>query len=366
VQVAVEQARTLCHAPLAGATHEPAALLAEAIVARAPAGLEHVFYSDDGSTALEVAIKMALGYQRRRGRPGRTKFVALEGAFHGETLGVTALGGVELFRRAFAGVLMDVAFVPPPLRDEAPGGPAHARLARLLAEHGHEIAAVVVEPMVQGAAGMLVQPPSFLRAVREACDEHDVIFVADEVFTGYGRTGPFWAVEHAGVAPDILCTAKGFSGGMLPMAATLAARRVFEAFLGPPEAAFYYGHSFCGNPLGARIALEVLRVMADERVLEGVPARAAKIAATFNRLGELDGASGARSIGMIGAVDLGEGGYLGGAGWRAHEKARELGAYLRPLGDTVYVAPPLNIPEADLDELLAIIEASVRHALGHG
>ncbi len=150
------------------------------------------------------------------------------------------------------------------------------------------------------------------------------------------------------------------------MAATLAARRVFEAFLGPPEAAFYYGHSFCGNPLGARIALEVLRVMEEERVLEGVPARAAKIASTFGRLGELQGASGARSIGMIGAVDLGEGGYLGGAGWRAHEKARELGAYLRPLGDTVYVAPPLNIPEADLDELLAIIEASVRHALGHG
>jgi adenosylmethionine-8-amino-7-oxononanoate aminotransferase len=206
-------------------------------------------------------------------------------------------------------------------------------------------------------------PPSFLRAARAACDAHDIVLVADEVFTGYGRTGPFWAVEHAGVSPDLLCTAKGFSGGVLPMAATLATEAIFEAFLGPPEAAFHYGHSFCGNPLGASVALEVLRVFEDERVLEGVAPRAQKIARAFSRLGALDGCSGARSIGMIGAVDLGAGGYLGGAGWRAHEKARRLGAYLRPLGDTVYIAPPLNIPDADLDELLSIVEASVRAAL---
>lgn len=364
VEAAVSQARTLAHVAMAGATHEPAVLLAEALVARAPRGLTHVFYSDDGSTALEAAIKMAIGYQRRRGRPGRTRFVSLEGAFHGETLGVTALGGVEVFRRAYAGVLMDVSFVAPPAFGDATGEAACEGLSRLLAEQGDQIAALVLEPIVQGAEGMRIYTPAFLRAARAACDEHDILLVADEVFTGYGRTGTFWAVEHAGISPDILATAKGFSGGMLPMAATLANDRVFDAFLGPPDAAFFYGHSFCGNPLGARVALEVLRVFEDERVLEGIPERARKIAAAFAEIGLLEGCRDARAIGMIGAVDLGAGGYLGDAGWQAHRKARELGAYLRPLGDTVYVAPPLNIAISDLEELLGIVRESVRFALG--
>jgi adenosylmethionine-8-amino-7-oxononanoate aminotransferase len=364
VEALTEQARTLAHVALAGTTHEPAALLAEALVARAPRGLTRVFYSDDGSTALEAAIKMALGYQRRRGRPERTRFVSLHGAFHGETLGVTALGGVEVFRRPYAGVLMDVVFVePPPFGDEI-GEAASAALARVLDEHQAGIAAIVLEPILQGAEGMKIYTPAFLRAARQACDRHDILFVADEVFTGYGRTGPFWAVDHAGVSPDILATAKGFSGGMLPMAATLASDRVFEAFFGPADAAFFYGHSFCGNPLGARVALEVLRVFDDERVLDGIEVRAKKIADAFAVLGRVEGCRDARAIGMVGAVDLGSGGYLGAAGWRAHEKARELGAYLRPLGDTVYVAPPLNIPLPDLEELLQIVGESVRSALG--
>ncbi len=364
VEALTEQARTLAHVALAGTTHEPAALLAEALVARAPRGLTRVFYSDDGSTALEAAIKMALGYQRRRGRPERTRFVSLQGAFHGETLGVTALGGVEVFRRPYAGVLMDVVFVePPPFGDET-GEAASAALERVLDENQDGIAAVVLEPILQGAEGMKIYTPAFLRAARRACDRHDILFVADEVFTGYGRTGPFWAVDHAGVSPDILATAKGFSGGMLPMAATLASDRVFEAFFGPADAAFFYGHSFCGNPLGARVALEVLRVFDDERVLEGIELRAKKIADAFAALGQVEGCRDARAIGMVGAVDLGSGGYLGAAGWRAHEKARELGAYLRPLGDTVYVAPPLNIPLPDLEELLQIVGESVRSALG--
>lgn len=357
-----EQAARLCHAPLAGATHEGAALLGEALIARAPQGITRAFYSDDGSTALEVAIKMAIGYQRRSGRPERTKFLALEGAFHGETLGVTALGGVEVFRRPFNDVLMDVVFAEAPPFDEPDDGPRHQAARALLDRHAGRIAAVVVEPIVQGAAGMRLYPPSFLRSLQRACEAHDIVLVADEVFTGYGRTGTFWAVEHAGIRPDIVCTAKGFSGGMLPMAATLASERIFEAFLGPPENAFYYGHSFCGNPLGAGVALEVLRIFEDEAILEGALPRAAKIASAFAELGTIPGCSGARSLGMIGAVDLGGGGYLGGAGWRAHEKARELGAYLRPLGDTVYVAPPLNIPMDDLDELLAIVRTSVLHA----
>jgi adenosylmethionine-8-amino-7-oxononanoate aminotransferase len=357
-----EQAESLVHTSLAGVTHAPAAKLAAALAARAPQGLGRVFFSDDGSTALEVAIKMALGYHAAHGRPDRKRFVSLRGAFHGETLGVTALGGVELFRQAFAGVLMDVWFVPVPTSDDA-NDPAYAEVERLFAEHGPDIAGVVVEPMVQGATGMRIYPPAFLRRLREHCDAHATLLIADEVFTGFGRTGPFWAVEHAGVVPDLLATAKALSGGMFPMAATLASEAVFEAFLEPAGRALYYGHSYCGNPLGARVALEVLSIYEDERVIEGVPERAARIRATFDRLGDVPGAARPRAIGMIGAIDLADASYLGRAGWRVYEEAKKRGAYVRPLGDVVYVAPPINIALPDLDRLLAIVEESVAAAL---
>ena len=353
------QAGSLCHTALAGIAHEPAAELAEALCAAAPPGLEHVFFSDDGSTAVEVAMKLALQLFAQSGDPGRRAFVALEGAFHGETLGATALGGVELFRRPFEGALLECLHVPPPLEpgslDRAVGA-----LGRTLAEHGRRVAAVVLEPVVQGAAGMRLYDPAYLRAARELCDRHGVLLVFDEVFSGYGRTGPMWACEHAGVAPDLLCSAKGLSGGMLPMAATLATPRVFEGFLGAPERSFYYGHTFCGNPLGAAVALEVLRVYEDERVLERAKPKAERIARAFAAMGELPGVASARSLGMIGALDLaGDAGYLARAGWRVYEAARARGAYLRPLGNVVYVTPSLNIPDDELDALLAIVHESV-------
>jgi adenosylmethionine---8-amino-7-oxononanoate aminotransferase len=180
------------------------------------------------------------------------------------------------------------------------------------------------------------------------------------VFTGYGRTGPMWACSHAEVAPDLLCTAKGFTGGMLPMAATLASERVERGFAGADERAFWYGHSFCGNPLGAAVALEVLRVYEEERILEAARPKAARIARAFAELAALPGVSATRSLGMIGALDLAGGaGYLERGGWAVYDEARKRGAYLRPLGSVVYVAPPLNIPDAVLDELLAIVRDSV-------
>jgi adenosylmethionine-8-amino-7-oxononanoate aminotransferase len=176
-----------------------------------------------------------------------------------------------------------------------------------------------------------------------------------------------WACQHAGVVPDLLCTAKGFSGGMLPMAATLATERVFAGFLGGRERAFYYGHSFCGNPLAAAVALEVLRVYEEESVLERARPKAARIADAFSKLGALPGVARTRALGMIGALDLaGEGGYLADAGWRVYEEARRRGAYLRPLGNVIYLAPPLNIGDADLDALLAIVSESVAAVLGAG
>jgi adenosylmethionine-8-amino-7-oxononanoate aminotransferase len=350
------------HSALAGMTHEAAAELAEALCRVAPAGLEHVFYSDDGSTAVEVALKLALQFWHQAGRPGRRRFVAHEGAFHGETLGVTALGGVEAFRRPFAGAVAEPLRVPSP----ADGWERAAEaLAARLERHGQEVAALVLEPVVQGAAGMRVSDPAFVRAARELCDRHDVLLVADEVFTGYGRTGPMWACEHAGVVPDLLCTAKGFTGGMLPMAATLATERIERGFAGGDERAFYYGHSFCGNPLGAAVALEVLRVYDEEKILDAARPKAQRIARAFAELAALPGVAGTRALGMIGALDLAGGaGYLERGGWAVYEEALRRGAYLRPLGSVVYVTPPLNVPDAVLDELLAIVRASVEAVVG--
>src|SRR5277367_1485978 len=364
VAALAEQASRLAHTSLAGVTHEPAARLAEELIAVAPRGLERVFYSDDGSTAVEVALKLALQFQAQVGRPKRRRFVALDGAYHGDTIGAASLGGVEVFRRPFAGVLLECVHVPSPA-DDASFARAFAALEAVVTEGRDEIAAVVLEPLLQGTAGMRVYDAEYLRRARALCDESGVLLVLDEVFTGYGRTGPMWAADRAGVCPDLLCLAKGFTGGMLPMSATLVTARVFDAFLGPPERAFYYGHSYCGNPLGAAVAREVLAVYREERILERAAPKADRIAAAFRGFAALPGVLRTRSLGMTGALDLDAGGgYLGRAGWRVYEEARRRGAYLRPLGDVVYVAPPLNIPDADLDELLAIVADSLRAAIG--
>ncbi|HVJ17190.1 MAG TPA: adenosylmethionine--8-amino-7-oxononanoate transaminase [Polyangiaceae bacterium] len=362
VSALAEQAASLAHVALAGITHEPAALLASELCGLAPAGLEHVFFSDNGSTAVEAALKMALQFFAQNGAPERRRFVALEGAFHGETLGVTALGGIEVFRRPFAGVLLDCLHVP---RGEDGAERAFAALEEYVTQHAGELAGVVLEPVLQGAAGMQLHSPALLRKARELTERAGALLVFDEVFTGFGRTGPMWASEHAGVSPDLLCLAKGLTGGMLPMAATLATRRVFEGFFGDASRAFHYGHTYCGNPLGARLGLEVLAIYRDERILERTQGKAERISRCFTALGELPGVHRPRSLGMVGAIDLGtDGGYLERAGWRVYEEALRRGAYLRPLGNVVYIAPPLNIPDADLDELLGIVSASVRAVVG--
>jgi adenosylmethionine-8-amino-7-oxononanoate aminotransferase len=312
-------------------------------------------------------MKLALQYWAQNGRPERTRFAALSDAFHGETLGVTALGGVEVFRAPFDPVLLECAHLPSPGDPEVSLERALDALETTVREGADSLAAIVLEPMVQGAAGMRIYDAAYLRRARELCDRHDVFLVADEVFAGYGRTGTRWACDHAGIAPDVLCTAKGFTGGMLPMAATLATERIFQGFLGDAERAFYYGHTFCGNPLGAAVAREVLRVYDEEHILERAKPKAARIAEAFAAMGKLPGVARTRALGMIGALDLeGGAGYLADAGWRVYAEARERGAYLRPLGNVVYVTPSLNIPDEDLDALLAIARESVEAVLRKG
>ena len=358
------QTEALCHCSLAGITHPEAAYLAEELCAIAPPGLERVFFSDNGSTAVEVAIKLAVQFAAQTKAPKRRRFVALEGAFHGETVGVTSLGGVEVFRRPFAGILFDCVHVPPPA-----DGPAYERafetLDRVLGAAPDEIAAVVIEPRVQGAAGMRIYDDAYLRHVRKRCDEHGILLVFDEVFTGYGRTGPMWACQAGGVSPDILCLAKGFSGGMFPFAATLVTEQIFQGFTGDKNRTFYYGHTYCGNPLGAAVAREVLRIYREERIVEQAAAKARAIASAFARLIELPKVRAVRALGMIGAVDLddGDAGYHAPIGWRVYEAALRRGVYLRPLGNVVYIAPPMNISDDDLQELLGKVREAIEEVV---
>jgi adenosylmethionine-8-amino-7-oxononanoate aminotransferase len=354
-----EQSELLCHTSLAGITHAPAVDFAEAIINRAPPGLTQVFFSDNGSTAVEAALKMALQFWAQSGGAGRKKqqFISLQHAFHGETMGVTRLCGVGAFAAPFQSDPPKTIQLPSPAFGE---DAAIMALEEVLLKSSNEIAGLVVEPLIQGAGGMLMYAPRYLAEARLLCDRYDVLFIVDEVFTGYGRTGQFWACDHAGVSPDILCSAKGLSGGILPFAATLVAQRIFDGFLGAAERAFYYGHTFCGNPLGASIAAEVLAIYEDEDIVRNAKSRSEAISASFERMGLIEGVESSRSLGVCGALNLrGGGGYLARGGWEVFERALVRGAYVRPLGDVVYITPALNIPEDDLEELLQIVEASV-------
>ena len=241
--------------------------------------------------------------------------------------------------------------------------PVFERLFALLREDADQIAGVIVEPMVQGAAGMRMYPAGLLAALRQETERADTFLIADEVFTGLGRTGPMWACDHAGIAPDLLCTAKGLSGGALPFAATLATKRIYDGFRGDKSRALMHGHTFCGNPLGAAIAREVLSIYRDDDVLEAAKPKAAKLAARIQGMTEVPGVTSPRSLGMCAAFEVGAPGYMGTVGWQISDAALGLGAHLRPLGNTVYVVPPLNIEDADLERLLDIVRESTERVL---
>lgn len=361
-KVLAEQAGILDHCAFAGITHEPAARLADELVAIAPKGagpekLSRVFYTDNGSGAVEVAIKIALQTWKNREKPQKTRFIALDGAYHGDTLGATSLGGVEVFRRPYAEACFECVHAPFPAPDAYDR--AFGAIRELIEREHDTIAAVVIEPIVQGAAGMRIYDARYLTELRALTQKHDVLLVVDEVFTGYGRTGTMWACEQANITPDVMCIGKVFTT-MIPMAAALVTDAVFDTYRGGEKGrALYYGHTFCGNPIGAALAREVLAIYRDEKIVEGVAAKHAKLERAFETVANERGAK-ARSIGMVAALDLGGEGYLADIGWRVYEEGLKRGAYLRPLGDTVYVCPPLVISDSDLDELLAIFMASVR------
>ncbi len=370
----------LAHSTLLGLSNVPSIELAERLVRVAPPGLVRVFYSDSGSTAVEVALKMAFQHQRRRGEERRTKFVFLEGGYHGDTLGAVSVGGIDLFHRLFRPLLFASHRVPAPHCFRCPVGKTFPScgidcvlpLEEALRDHGPEIAAVIVEPVMQGAAGMIPQPAGWLPRVAAAARAAGALLIADEVAVGLGRTGRWFAVEHEGVRPDLLAVAKGLSGGYLPLAATLATEEIHASFLGRHEEmrTFFHGHTYTGNPLACAAAVANLDRMTREGTVGEAARKGEILGALLEPLRSLRPVGDVRRRGMMAGVELvrdaasrepfppGE-----RAGRRVCEEARRRGVLLRPLGDVVVVMPPLGTPDVVLGEIAGVLAASIRAAL---
>jgi adenosylmethionine-8-amino-7-oxononanoate aminotransferase len=356
----------------AGCTHAPAVELAERLVEIIPHGLNRIFYSDNGSTAVEVALKLALQYWRNRGEPRRTKFIALHHAYHGDTVGAMSASEDSVFTRAFSPVLFSVERVHAPYCYRCPLGLTRAEcsidclgdLERRLVDHRDEIAAVLVEPMLQGAGGMIVWPREFLSGVRRLCDQHGVLLVADEVLTGFGRTGRMFACEHANVVPDLMCLSKALTAGYMPMSVTAATDAIFDAFLSDDRAkTFFHGHSFTANPLACAVALASLDLFRESDVLGRIIALEAQMRAGFEQLRSLPNVGDVRVIGAVGAIELaGDGGYLDSIGPKLAAAFLARGLLLRPLGNIVYFMPPYVITEEEVAWVIEQIAAVLKSA----
>ncbi|WP_266160574.1 adenosylmethionine--8-amino-7-oxononanoate transaminase [Dyella silvatica] len=372
------QLDTLEHVIFAGFTHEPAIELAEQLVRITPPGLDRVFLADNGSAAIEVALKMSFHYWLNQGHGEKTRFIALSGSYHGETLGALSVSDVALYRKTYAPLLLTPILAPSPdayerETGESPEQFASRRLGELrslLERHAHETSAVIVEPLVQCAGGMY--HPSYLTGLRALCDEFNVHFIADEIAVGFGRTGTLFACEQAGVSPDFMCLSKGLTGGFLPLSAVLTTTQVYEAFYAEYNAgkAFLHSHSYTGNPLACRAALATLQIFRDEPVLERNRALAAHLARRLAPLRDHPNVAEVRQTGMIAAVELVQNQDTRQPfpaderrGLRVYLHGLEHGALLRPLGNVVYFMPPYVVTEAEIDHLVDVAIAGIQHAV---
>jgi adenosylmethionine-8-amino-7-oxononanoate aminotransferase len=373
----------IAHATLLGVSHPTAIELAKRLVDRAPNGLTRVFFSDDGATAVEVALKMAFQYWRQKAdpEPKRTRFLSLGGAYHGDTIGDVSIGGVDRFHAMFSPLLFPALRAPIPycyrcpLKLERPGcGMACLdEVERILEAHPGEVAAIVVEPLVQGAAGIVVHPEGYLRGLSEVSRKHQTLLIADEVAVGFGRSGRLFACEHEGVTPDFLCLAKGITGGYLPLAATLTTEGVYAAFFAKAAAhkTFQHGHTYGGNPLGAAVALANLQVFDDEQTLANLPPKIELLRRRLERFAELPHVGDVRQRGLIAGIELvadkatkAEFPWSDQIGARVCQRARDLGVLVRPIADVLVLMPPLSITLDQLTDLLDVIERSLGDVLG--
>jgi len=364
------QLERVAHTTMLGLASEPAILLAERLMKLVPLGLAKVFYSDAGATATEVAFKLAAQYWHNVGKPEKHEFVGFAEAYHGDTVGAMSVGRTTAFHRPYFPMLFKVHYAPTPFpyRSGTPDHPERvkrdclARLEGILAEHGERLAAVCIEPIVQGAAGMIVHPEGFLRGVRELCTKYDVLMIADEVAVGFGRTGKMFACEHESVSPDLMCVAKGITGGYLPLAATFATQRIFDAFLGEPweGRTFFHGHTYTGNPLACAAAMASLDLFEKNDLLTDVRRKADALAAMLKPLADLPHVGEIRQKGMMVGVEL----VADKSAKQSFDPKRRVGAavcanvrrhgvIIRPLGDVIVLMPPLAMP---LDDLRTIVD----------
>jgi adenosylmethionine-8-amino-7-oxononanoate aminotransferase len=361
-----EQAARLEHVLFAGCSHEPAEELAVRLGKVVPPPLRHVFLSDDGSTAVEVALKLALQYWSNSGHPEKRRIVALEHAYHGDTVGAMSVSDDSPFNAAFDYLRIPVIRTHSASCAHCPVGLTRAtcqiecldKLERLLSKHGHEIAAVIVEPLLQGASGMIVHPEEFLAGVRRLTAAHDVLLIADEVLTGFGRTGRMFACERAAVVPDLMCVAKGLTGGFLPLAATFATDRIHDAFTGGDRAhAFFHGHSYTANPIACAAANASLRIFENEPVFERIAAIEKVHAARLPVFAAYPGVADVRHIGTVAAIELAvpDAGYLSSLRPRLYKYFLSRGVLLRPLGNVVYILPPYVITPEQLNFVYDVI-----------
>ncbi len=351
-----QQLDRIAHSTLLGFGNVPSIELAEGLLAIAPKNLAKVFYSDSGSTAVEIALKMAFQYWRQQDRPEKQKFVSLKDAYHGDTVGSVSVGGIELFHSIFKPLLFDGFSIKNFSLDQA---------RQIFTEHHQEIAACVIEPMIQGAAGMRLQPPGFVSGIRQLCDEFEVLMICDEVATGFGRTGKMFAVEHEGVEPDFLCLAKGISAGYLPLAATLTTDEVFDAFKGAYTdfKTFFHGHSYTGNPLACAAALANLKIFAEEQVLAALPEKIAFLAEALKKFAHHPRVQEVRQLGLMVGIELSGFPVDRRMAHRVCLEARSRGILIRPLGDVLVLMPPLAMSVDQLDTLTKVLYESLEATL---
>jgi adenosylmethionine-8-amino-7-oxononanoate aminotransferase len=375
-----DQAGRIAHSTMLGLANVPATQLARRLVEIAPPGLAKVFYAGDGASAVEIAVKMAFEYWRLRGVEGRNLFLRLGEAYHGDTIGAVSVGGIDLFHGIFGPLLFPTVKAPSPycyrcplgVSPESCGMACADELDRLLGENADAVAAVIVEPVVQAAAGMITHPPGYLRRVRESCDRHGALLIVDEVATGFGRTGRMFACSAEGVAPDLMTIGKGLTGGYLPLSAVLTTQEVFDAFLGPPEAhrALYHGHTYTGNPLSAAVALANLDVFEEEGTIAALEPRMALLERRLEEVVRpLPHVGDVRRAGLRVGIELVEDRQskrpfppARQTGALVARLAREHAVIMRPLGDVVVLMPPLAISLEDLDRLVRVTADCIARA----